>query len=57
VNWPIGGAYLSLTLDSVRYYEGEAPFCEFNPRDFDGETECLDESPARPIAPELGGVN
>ena len=57
VRWPIGGAVLSLTLDSVRFYEGDAPFCEFDPRDFEGEAECLDESPGRPLAPELGGVN
>src|SRR5262245_56401263 len=29
VDWPIGGARLSLSLDSVRFYDGDAPFCEF----------------------------
>lgn len=59
VDWPLGGAVMSLSLDSVRFYDAEAPFCEFDPsaKDaFKGEKECLDEPAAR-LSPDLGGVN
>ncbi|MBI5866424.1 MAG: hypothetical protein HZB38_18290 [Planctomycetes bacterium] len=56
VRWPIGGATLDLSLDSVRFRESDTPFCEFDPASFDGESECLDQ-PVASLQPRLGDVH
>lgn len=56
VKWPLVGAVMTLSLDSVSYHQSDIPFCDLDPSDpesFDGERESLDE-PARRIEPLVG---
>lgn len=60
VVWPLGGAVMTLSLDSVAFHSSDVPFCDFDPSQrgvFDGEVECLDEPAVRPLSPDVGGVN
>jgi hypothetical protein len=52
VLWPLDGAELRLDLQRVEYFVKDAPFCDFEPREWRGDRESLDLG----VAPSAGRV-